>query len=378
MTACEKNDPFLPVQDPVTKRLLTDSETILKTNLDEAAMILADIMQVEAVMNELTILSEENRTFYNLSFSDLMDESKGPGASFRNLREKFLEGCTSSESKGGWSDLAAYLAGNDCYIYCPYPSNFYPKGTNSFTVAGHPIDNDIENKGYRFEGKKIIEVTVDEEYADKYPVMLIMRGDEDNDDLKGLAVQDASPTKGDPVYEVKVGKVRCADYCGGLFEGDLELRLGRGYPEYNMTTGGVTGKMATVIPVKYPRSYAKAAIREYTVHSAAGWFTVNMPWDTNWRIEKVQQCILAYEYDSVKESSISANVGYKSDSVTPTITATLKVSYSGDFLGLAEWDRDWFFDTNSNPGINDEVKDGWTVRKTCPEFKLTTPLRTIY
>jgi uncharacterized HAD superfamily protein len=75
-TACEKNDPGLPVQDPVTKRLLTDSETILKTNLDEAAMILADIMQDEAVMNELTILSEENRTFYNLSFRDLMDESK--------------------------------------------------------------------------------------------------------------------------------------------------------------------------------------------------------------------------------------------------------------------------------------------------------------
>ena len=232
MTACEKNDPGLPVQDPVTKRLLTDSETILKTNLDEAAMILADIMQDEAVMNELTILSEENRTFYNLSFSDLMDESKGPGASFRNLREKFLEGCTSSESKGGWSDLATYLAGNDCYIYCPYPSNFYPKGTNSFTVAGHPIDNDIENKGYRFEGKKIIEVTVDEEYADKYPVMLIMPRDEDKDDLKGLAIQDASAAKGDPVYEVKVGKVRCADYCGGLFEGDLELRLARGYPEY--------------------------------------------------------------------------------------------------------------------------------------------------
>ena len=277
VTACEKNDSGLPVQDPVTKRLLTDSETILKTSLDQAAMILADIMQDEAVMNELTMLSEENRPFYNLSFSDLMDESKGPGASFKNLREKFLEGSTSSESKGGWSDLAAYLAGNDCYIYCPYPVNFYPRGTNSFTVAGHPIDNDIENIGYRFEGKKIIEVTVDEEYADKYPVMLIMPGDEDKDDLKGLAVQDASPAKGDPVYEVKVGKVRCADYCGGLFEGDLELRFPEDFQRYNMTTGGVTGKFTTVIPVNYPRSYAKAAIRDYTVHSAAGWFTLICP-----------------------------------------------------------------------------------------------------
>ena len=32
-------------------------------------------------------------------------------------------------------------------------------------------------------------------------------------------------SKGDPVYEVKVGKVRCADFCGGIFEGNLELRV---------------------------------------------------------------------------------------------------------------------------------------------------------
>ena len=135
--------------------------------------------------------------------------------------------------------------------------------------------------------------------------------------------------------------------------------------------------MSSVIPVNYPRSYAKAAIREYTVHSSGGWFTVNMPWDTNWRPEKVQQCILAYEYDTVKETSLTATVGYKSDNVTPTVTATLKATYSGDFLGLVEWDRDWFYRTNTTPGPGDEVKDGLTVRKTCPDFKLTTPARTI-
>ncbi len=54
---------------------------------------------------------------------------------------------------------------------------------------------------------------------------------------------------------MKIGKVRCADYCGGLFEGELELRLSRGYPEFNMTTGAVTGKFTTVIPVDYPRDH---------------------------------------------------------------------------------------------------------------------------
>jgi hypothetical protein len=204
-----------------------------------------------------------------------------------------------------------------------------------------------------------------------------MPKDEDNDDLKGLSITDVPVAKGDPIYEVKVGKVRCADYCGGLFEGELELRLSRGYPEYNMTTGAVTGKFTTVIPINYPRSYAKAAINNYTVHSEAGWYTVSIPWDTNWRIDKVQQCILAYEYDTVKESTESASVGYKKDDISPTITVSMKATYSGDFLGLSEWDRDWFYVTNTNPGYGDDVKDGWTVRNTCKEFKLTTPGRTL-
>jgi hypothetical protein len=357
--------------------LLTGSEIILKQNLDQAAKIVADVIQDEAVMTELTLLSEENREFYSLAFKDLLDESKSVSGSFKNLREGFLNGCASSESKGGWGELASYLAKNDCYIYCPYPTSFYPKGTNSFTVAAHPIDNDVENIGYRFEGKKMKEVKVNEEYADKYMVILIMPKDEDNNDLKGMVIEDNPGAKGDPVYEVKVGKVRCADYCGGLFEGELELRLSRGYPEYNMTTGAVTGKFTTVIPINYPRSYAKAAINNYTVHSEAGWYTVSIPWDTNWRIDKVQQCILAYEYDTVKESTESASVGYKKDDISPTITVSMKATYSGDFLGLSEWDRDWFYVTNTNPGYGDDVKDGWTVRNTCKEFKLTTPGRTL-
>jgi hypothetical protein len=97
-----------------------------------------------------------------------------------------------------------------------------------------------------------------------------------------------------------------------LFEGELELRLSRGYPEYNVTTGTATGKFSSLIPVNYPRSYAKAAINDYTIHSEGGWFLVNIPWDTNWRPEKIQQCMLTYEYDTVKESTANATVGYPS------------------------------------------------------------------
>jgi len=104
---------------------------LLKTNLDQAAQILADVIQDESVMNELDVLSREGREFYNIPFSELMDESKSLSASFRNLRDGFLNACSSSESKGNSPDLAGFLAKNDCYIYCPYPGSFYRKGNRS-------------------------------------------------------------------------------------------------------------------------------------------------------------------------------------------------------------------------------------------------------
>lgn len=378
VAGCEKDDSDKVYQGSATGKVLSSSETILKENLSQSAKILSEIIKEDAVMNELATLYNEDRSFYILPFKDLFDESKSISTSFRNLREKFLSSCTASESKGAWQDLANYLAKNGCYIYCPYPSNFYPRGTNSMTVASHPVDNEFEGKGYRFEGKKVKEVTVNEEYADTYPVILIMPANEQEPDSKGVAADYNSVSKGDPVYEVKVGKVRCANYCGGLFEGELEMRITRGFPEYNISTGAVVGKFSVVIPFNYPRSYAKAAIRDYTVHSSAGWYTVNLPWDTNWRTEKAQQIIMVYEYDSVKESTVSSSVGYKKDDLSSTVTVSVKVTYNGDFLGINEWDRNWYYATNTNPGPADELKDGWVVRKTCDDLKLTTPSRVIY
>jgi hypothetical protein len=172
--------------------------------------------------------------------------------------------------------------------------------------------------------------------------------------------------------------VRCADYCGGLFEGTLELKITRGFPEYNLTNQEIKASFSTIIPIDYPRDYAKAAINGWTVHSEGGWYNANLVWDSNWKPSKTQQCILVYEYDKTSETSISATVGYKPGDFSTSVTATAKTSYKGDFLGLVEWDRDWFFATNTKPGPYDEVKDGWVVRKTCPVLKLTTPARTIY
>ncbi|HQG76594.1 MAG TPA: hypothetical protein PLS58_03835 [Bacteroidales bacterium] len=371
---CEKYAPEQDSQD-IEKRMLSGPETILKENLDLAAQILVEVMQEEAVANEISVLYNDDRSFWMLSFEDLFNEAKS--SSFSVLRERFLDKCAVTGTKGTWQDLANFLARNGAYIYCPYPSSFYPKGTRVVTVAAHPIDNDKEGAGYRFEGKIVQRVTVNERYADASPVILIMPPDEKESGTLSADILTADLAKGDPVYEVKIGKIRCANYCGGLFEGELELRITRGYPEFNISTGAVEGKFSVVIPVDYPRSYAKAAIKDYKVHSNAGWYSVNLPWDTNWRTNKVQQIIMVYEYDNVKETTVSSSVGYKKDNVSPTVSVAVKVTYRGDFLGINEWDRDWFIATNTKPGIEDELKDGWVVRKTCDDLKMTTPLRTI-
>lgn len=380
LAGCEKFDPGVQkLPDTIARRPLNGQEQVLKENLEQTAKIIAGFVDESDIMDELAIIFNEGRETYSVSFSDLIDNPKGMGDAFRNLRSRFLEEYGKQGDSKGTGDLVNFLMKNDCYLYIPYPASFYPKGFKNFTVAAHPVDNDIENKGYVWEGSRIREVLVNEEYADKNPVLLIMPRDEKEEgNVAYDPLKDFAGVKGEPVYEVRVGKVRCADYCGGLFEGTLELRITRGAPQYNVTTQEVTGAFSTVIPIDYPREYAKSAINNWTVAADGGWFLSNSIWDSNWKSSKTQQCIMVYEYDKVNEISISATVAYKPDDLSTSLVATAKTTYRGDFLGIAEWDRDWFFATNTNPGPYDEVKDGWTVRRTCPVFKLTTPLRIIY
>ena len=380
LAGCEKFDPVVQTQsDAIARRQLNGQEQILKENLEQAAKIVAGFINESEIIDELATISDEGRAMYSISFRDLIDNPKGTGDAFRSLRSRFLGECGKQGDSKGTVDLVNFLMKNDCYLYVPYPASFYPRGLKNYTVAAHPIDNDIENTGYIWEGNRIKQVRVNEEYADKNPVLLIMPKDEKEEgSITYEPPKDFADAKGEPVYEVRVGKVRCADYCGGLFEGTLELRITRGFPNYNATTEELGSGFSTAIPINYPRDYAKAAINNWTVHSEGGWFNVNIIWDSNWKPSKVQQCILVYEYDQVKETSISGTVGFKEDNWSSALTVTAKTTYRGDFLGLSEWDRDWFYATNTNPGPYDEVKDGWTVRKTCPVFKLTTPARTIY
>ncbi len=319
--ACEKEDSSITIQDQSVKRELDKSEIILKNNLSKTAIIVAKLANEKDVFQELTNLSSIESKREIVTFRELLSEpNKSTDDSFKNLRVKLKKELLAKGTSN--ENLLQYLVDNNCYLYCPYPENFYQDGIKNFTVASHPIDNDAEGVGYIFNGSKAInEVTVNEEYTDHNPVLLIMPEDRDDDLINPIIEDPVNSGTQDTIYEVKIGHIRCADYCGGIFEGTLELRVARGFPEFNSSTEVVTGKFSTVYPIAYPRKYAKAAIKNWSSYEG-GWYKVNALWDSNWKDEKVQQGIIVYEYDRKKEIKVGATVGYKSDSTS--INGTLE------------------------------------------------------
>jgi hypothetical protein len=380
LLSCHKEEYNKP-PEILVKKELNKEEKLLKENLNKTALILSGLLKDKEVIGELKALSKKGRDTYNLSFKNLFSPTeKGTINSFKNLRDKFLESISTKGLNEGTNDLATFLVNNNCYIYSPYPDDYYPEGNLNYTIAAHPIDNEYEGIGYVIdESGKLKETIVNEKYTDENPVFLVMPNDKEgeSEDLKEGIKNPKS--KGDEINEVVVGLIRCASYCGGLFEGTLEIRIARGYPTYNSETEVVTGTFAAVIAIDYPKEYAKAAINNWTVHSNGGWYPVNIIWDSNWKEAKAQQGVIAYEYDQTSSVSVTLGVGYKKDSIpySPTISATATTTYRGDFLGLNEWDRTWFYRTNTNPGQYDVVKDGWVARQTSTVFKFTTPARTL-
>lgn len=377
VAGCIKEKTEIPlVQDPVRKDL-SQPEAVLKENLRSTAQIMATLLCDDEIISELKSLSSEARTSNRLYFKDLLcDQEKSQADGFKSLRNSFLQS-SAVKAADGLQNLTEYLADNNCYLYCPYPDEFYPEGFEYYTVAPHPVDNDISGPGYFVDASgRMTEIQVSEEYTDNYPVFLIMPGGP-ADETAGIISGKPVSSKGETVYEVRLAYIRCASYCGGLFEGDLELRVGRGYPNFNSETEVLTGAFTTMIPIIYPRSYAKAAINDWTVHSNGGWYDVNAIWDSNWKVTKTQQCCVAYEYDQTSTLTASATVGYKTDTLSAGLSATVTTTFRGDFLGIVEWDRDWFFATYTNPGPYDQVWNNIVVRKTSDVLKLSMPIRTI-
>ena len=96
----------------------------MKANLDNAAQLLAGIINDADVHKEVSQLSYLNNEYNKLSFKNLLQEdvktSKGSVLKFSNLKNKLLNKCSASKGSNESNDLLEYLIANNCYLYVPY------------------------------------------------------------------------------------------------------------------------------------------------------------------------------------------------------------------------------------------------------------------
>lgn len=196
------------------------------------------------------------------------------------------------------------------------------------------------------------------------------------------------------IDEIKIGEIFCTNYCEELFEGGLEIRTLRSKTSEVLdgTNWRVEGGFSTAIPFHLDRRFVRYAKNEWQ----AGWFPVNVPWDTNWDTTKVQQVIAVYEED--KKGTIEINgsaklitkyaIKYKDpdgNEISAEAGAELSVGCKAtfesknDLLGVNEWNRKWFLLTNTCGSGNyyggSDTRNGWTIRSVSPQFWFTSPYK---
>ena len=386
-SGCEKE--ILTTKTPNSSVSLTAEEVILKDNLAAASKLVAQIVIKPDVHRELSQLATVDYDLNRVSFSELVNGDlivqKNLNLSFSSTRDAIFEVFASAKSSDSDQDLLQYLEENGCFLECVYPLEWYSADNQQFTVLAHPIDSEEgEAPGYRFIDNALDEVMVDEDYADIYPILLVLpkssmfsyaEYDEIEYDEGELLDNESKAMSSTKVYEVKLGKYWCSSYFGtATWISSFKMHILRGQGSWDPVKQEVIGSWPTNIVVNYPRKYAKAAKNGWNSYKNGGWYDVNAVWDSNWSEEKTQQAIAVYRYKKRRDNKFSATVGVKVKALNATVTTSTEKSYSGDPRGCNDWDREWFYKSNTN---GSEKKDGWTVRKTSSDHKMTFPTRTL-
>ena len=379
-----------------TQPALTPEQQLIKQNLDAAAQLLVAALNKPMVQRELHQLDYEKIRTDRLGFEQLL-RSPAKDGQFRSLATEL--GRSLNAGAKGSDNLADYLIEQGCELYMPYPLEWYPADA-PITVAGHPIDNVEQGIGYVVDKTTgtLRTVLVNDEYADKNPVAIIMqpqgvregRPIMDREELmpdpdwgggggggsssssassytatvvNRSHVQDASGKR----YKVKLGEVFCSMKTN-LFEGDIELRM-------EAVPLGTNDAIA-LIEMDIPKAYVKSAYNGWS-HSNGGWFDKKKcDLFLNWIHDIVAVGVLAYEYDPEKSWSGSIGLGVTVKGTGGNIsysrnTSNEKLGYSGDLFGKVIWGRSDFIDLNANPTAIDETRNGWRVWTIGSNLKFT-------
>jgi len=104
---------------------------VLKANLESAAKLISQVVTDQNVKIELKQLASSNHDINSVAFKELVNadviETKGQILSFKSLRQTLTHKFAGVKSVVGEEDLLDYLAQNNCYLYCPYPLEWYPE-----------------------------------------------------------------------------------------------------------------------------------------------------------------------------------------------------------------------------------------------------------
>jgi hypothetical protein len=177
--ACnESTDEMIQTQNPeIEYKTLTSSEIVLKNQLADAAMIVAEIATDQSVLDEIvaTIKIQPRIMEDRVKFADIMNPKQQLksvkieiktgkfAAAFKNqLKESGLKSA---------STLIEELAAKGVEVYIPYPIEDYPKGTD-VVVTSTPLDNEYENIGY-IVGNTKKTVLANQKLTEKKPVIII-------------------------------------------------------------------------------------------------------------------------------------------------------------------------------------------------------------
>lgn len=374
-------------------------------------------------MEDRVLFADLFKSDYNrMPVAGFSDEALCDKGSFKQAFMQKIEENNEASASGIEASVVAsttlmdFIQNANISVYCPFPLEDYEEGNRIPAIVAN-INPDLDSQpGVQFYADGSYDtVMVSQEYADLHPVWIIKAEDSyifDEYNSRNREkffneipenISPIEPTLRIPHYETRINSIYCTEYLGNIFEGDLKIYLctASTNPQYNEEKECFTGSFDYIFPVTLPRKYVANAKKGYD----KGWYTVYFVFDTDWKINKYQNYFAAYEYDPKMEVmttfgttykynlGVNPGIGGQKSIITGGITKeqkaeiTLKYSSKNDLMGLARWDRDWFFNVISNSGVtwtDDEGNvlntaiDGLHIIKTSSFFYMSIANRTYY
>lgn len=383
--SCSQEEKVKASKDGAAVTPLISEREFLQAATDAIVTLMQSDLQYVSIIADA--IEREDLAYLEdrVLFRDLFETSM-PGKNGELFEASFRSACAAvaATAKGGTAldedVLINFLKTNNISIYFPYPFELYEANKRIPAVVPN-YDRSLETivgSQLNTDGT-VSKVAVNEEYAETNPVWIVNR-EEDYifDATRGSAIQrQGIDGPGEEVsvgggsiyhYEAMIVSIFVTNYFGNIFEGDLALKLCsvEKNPEFNTSTNQFEGYFDYIFPVFLPRKYVKYAKNGWN----KGWKRIDYVFETDWSASEAQKFFAAYEEDKVKVKSVSLNTSVSGEYNGTTVSGDGKIDLEfrseNPLLGLAKWDRPWYFDVVENSTVT-WLYDGKTTLDVAPD-----------